>query len=268
MPDSPFQAAALQFRVDVGDVPGNRRRAVRWIVEAAERGARLCVLPEMWSTGFAEARLPALSRTTPEILHELRTLAARLRVVIAGSLPERAGRGVFNTLYVVNATGVVTGEYRKAHLFTPSGEDRWFRRGAASGVIPSDAGPIGPLICYDLRFPELSRKYFLEGAAVLCVASQWPSVRSGHWDLLTAARAVENQIYLVAANAVGPSGPFHYAGGSVIVSPVGERLAVLGDEEGMALATVDPAVVEETRRRIPCRSDRNPKAYRATRRSG
>jgi len=265
---SPFGAAALQFRIDVGDVPGNRERAVRWIVEAAKQGARLCVLPEMWSTGFAEDRLLMLSRTTPGILHELRTLAARLRIVIAGSLPERFGRGVYNTLYVVNATGVVTGEYRKAHLFTPSGEDRWFRRGTSAGIIPTDAGAIGPLVCYDLRFPELSRKYFLEGAAVLCVASQWPSARSGHWEILTVARAVENQAYLVAANAVGPSGPFHYAGGSVVVSPTGERLATLGEEEGMALATVDPAVAEEARRRIPCLTDRNPKAYRATRRSG
>ena len=163
MPVSPFLAAALQFRVDVADVPSNRERAVRLIEEAAARGARLCVLPEMWSTGFAEERLLPLSRTTPEVLHELRSLAARLKVVVAGSLPERVGRGVYNTLYVVNATGVVTGEYRKAHLFSPSGEDRWFRRGVSAGVIPTDAGTVGPLICYDLRFPELSRKYFSTG---------------------------------------------------------------------------------------------------------
>ncbi len=268
MPVPPFRVAALQFRIDVGDVQGNRDRAVHWIVEAANRGALLCVLPEMWSTGFAEERLLPLCRTTPGVLHELRTLAARLRIVIAGSLPERSGRGVYNTLYVINTNGVVTGEYRKTHLFSPSGEDRWFRRGSASGVVPTDAGPIGPLICYDLRFPELSRKYFLEGATILCAPSQWPSVRSSHWEILTVARAVENQAYLVAANAVGPSGPFQYAGGSVVVSPAGERLAVLGEEEGMALATVDPAVVEEARRRIPCRTDRNPRAYRATRRPG
>jgi omega-amidase len=268
MPPAPYRAAALQFRVDVGDVAANRTRAVRWIVEAAKRGARLCVLPEMWSTGFAEDALLSLSRTTPDILHELRTLAVRHKLVIAGSLPERVGRGVFNTLYVVNATGVVTGEYRKAHLFSPSGEDRWFRRGTSAGVVPSDAGPLGPLICYDLRFPELSRKYFLEGARVLCVASQWPSVRRAHWDILTVARAVENQAYLVAANAVGPSGPFHYSGGSVVVSPAGERLAEVGEKEGIAMATIDPAAIDEIRRRIPCLAHRNPKAYRATRRPG
>jgi omega-amidase len=268
MPQPPFPAAAVQFRIDVGDVPANRARAAAWIAESARRGARLVVLPEMWSTGFAEDRLPALCRTTPGVLHELRTLASDLRLVIAGSLPVQVGRGVCNTMHVVNATGVITGEYRKTHLFTPSGEDRWFRRGTSSAVIPTDAGAVGPLICYDLRFPELSRKYFLEGATILCVAAQWPSVRASHWEILTAARAVESQAYLVAANATGPSGPFRYSGGSVVLSPSGERLAALGEEEGIALATVDPAAVEETRRRIPCRNDRNPRAYRKTRPPG
>src|SRR3990170_3935516 len=223
MPVSPFIAAALQFRVDVGDVPANRERAFRLVEKAAALGARLCVLPEMWSTGFAEEDLLRLSRTTPEVLHDVRRLAGRLKVVIAGSLPERVGRGIYNTLYVVNATGVVTGEYRKTHLFSPSGEDRWFRRGFSTGVVPTDAGVVGPLICYDLRFPELARKYFLDGAGVLCVSSQWPSVRRAHWRILTVARAVENQAYVVAANAVGPSGPFRYAGDSVIVSTCGAR---------------------------------------------
>jgi predicted amidohydrolase len=222
----------------------------------------------MWSTGFAEDRLLPLCATTPGILHELRTLASSLRIVVVGSLPERVGRGVCNTMYVVNATGIITGEYRKAHLFTPSGENRWFRRGTSAGVIPTDAGPVGPLICYDLRFPELSRKYFLEGASVLCVSAQWPAVRASHWDILTVARAVENQAYVAAANSVGPSGPFRYSGGSVIVSPLGERLAALGEEEGVAIGTIDPAVAEETRRRIPCRDDRNLRAYRKTRQPG
>ncbi len=267
MPASPFLAAALQFRVDVADVPANLDRAVRLIGQAAGLGARLCVLPEMWSTGFAEERLLPLARTTPGVLHEVRSLAARLKVTVAGSLPERVGRWVYNTLYVVNATGVVTGEYRKTHLFSPSGEGRWFRKGVFASTVPTDAGRVGPLICYDLRFPELSRKYFLEGADVLCVSSQWPSVRRAHWRILAVARAVENQTYLVAANAVGPSGPFRYAGDSMIVSPDGECLASVGEEEGMAVATIDPGAAVESRRRIPCFADRNPKAYRKTRRS-
>lgn len=262
----PYKAAVLQFRIDMGAVEANAGRAFALLRQAAERGAALCVLPEMWSTGFAYDRLPALARTTPSILHDLRAFASEHRLVIAGSLPERVGNSVYNTLYVVNATGAVAGRYRKAHLFQPSGEHLHFRKGSNAEVAPTDLGPIGPHICYDLRFPELSRKYFLEGATLFCVSAQWPSVRKAHWELLNTARAVENQLFVAAANAVGRSGDFHFSGGSLIVSPWGERLASGGEEEGLSVAVIDPSQVVEARRRIPCAQDRNERAYRKTRR--
>jgi predicted amidohydrolase len=262
----PYKAAALQFRIDMGAVEANAGRAFALLREAVDRGAALCVLPEMWSTGFAYERLFSLAGTTPEILHELRTFASGKRVVIAGSLPERSGRTVCNTLYVIDATGVVTGRYRKTHLFQPSGEHLHFRKGTRAEVAPTGVGTVGPHICYDIRFPELSRKYFLDGATLFCVSAQWPSVRKAHWELLNAARAVENQLFVIASNAVGRSGDFRYSGGSLIVSPWGERLASVGEEEGLAMAAIDPAQVAEVRRRIPCAQDRNERAYRKTRR--
>ncbi len=260
----PYRAAALQFVVDMGDVEVNAGRAFRLLREASDAGAALCVLPEMWSTGFHYERLLALCGSTPELLRDLGRFAAERRTVIAGSLPERVGKGVYNTLYVIDATGTVAGAYRKAHLFSPSGEHLHFRRGTRAEIAHTAVGAIGPQICYDLRFPELSRTYFLEGAGLLCVSAQWPSVRAAHWDLLTAARALENQVHLVAANATGRSGEFRYAGGSTIVSPLGERLAAAGEGEGIAATTIDPAKADEFRRRIPCEKDRNPRAYRKT----
>lgn len=265
---APFQAATLQFPIDMGQVETNLGRATALLREAAEGGASLCVLPEMWSTGFDYENLLRLSGSTPEILHELRRFAGSRRTVIAGSLPERSGRFVYNTLYLIDATGVIAGEYRKAHLFSPSGEHLHFRRGSRTGVARTRVGAIGPQICYDLRFPELSRKYFLEGAFLLCVCAQWPSLRKEHWELLVTARAVENQLFVVAANAVGRSGEFHYAGGSAILSPMGARLAEAKEKEGVISATLDPAEVDEVRRRMPCALDRNERAYRRTRRTG
>lgn len=264
----PFQAATLQFPIGMGQVETNLARAMTLLREAADRGASLCVLPEMWSTGFDYENLLRLCVTTPEILYELRRFAGRRRIVIAGSLPERSGRTVYNTLYVIDATGVVAGAYRKTHLFTPSGEHLHFRRGSHAAIVRTRIGTIGPQICYDLRFPELSRKYFLEGASLLCICAQWPSVRRGHWELLITARAVENQLFVVATNAVGRSGEFHYSGGSAILSPLGERLAEAGEEEGVFTAILDPAAVDEARRRMPCELDRNERAYRKTRRPG
>lgn len=260
-----FRAAVLQFVVDMGAVEANAARAFGLLREAADGGAALSVLPEMWSTGFHYERLLALCGSTPELLHDLRRFAAERRMVVAGSLPERVGKGIYNTLYVIDATGALTGAYRKAHLFSPSGEHLHFQRGTRAEIAHTAVGAVGPQICYDLRFPELSRKYFLEGAALFCVSAQWPSVRRAHWDLLTAARAVENQLFVVAANATGRSGDFQYAGGSVIVSPLGERIADAGEEEGLALAAIDPENVAEFRRRIPCAKDRNERAYRRTR---
>ena len=262
---SAFQAAALQFPIRMGDVKANVSRAFALLRDAAGGGAALCVLPEMWSTGFSYDNLKALSGTTPGILYDLRRFAADRRVVIAGSLPERSGRSVYNTLYLVNSTGAITGEYRKTHLFSPSGEHLHFRKGTAASVAHTSVGTIGPHICYDIRFPELSRKYYAEGATLFCVPAQWPAVRKAHWDLLTVARAVENQLFVVAANAVGRSGEFQYSGGSVIVSPWGERLAQGGEDESIVIATIDPARVEDARRRIPCAQDRNERAYRKTR---
>jgi predicted amidohydrolase len=261
----PYMAAVLQFRIDMGAVEANAERAFALMRQAAERGAALCVLPEMWSTGFAYDRLPALARSTPGILHDLRALATEKRLVIVGSLPERAGRYVYNTLHVINASGAITGQYRKAHLFQPSGEHLHFGKGSKAEVALTDLGVVGPHICYDLRFPELSRKYFLEGATLFCVSAQWPTVRKAHWELLNTARAVENQLFVVASNAVGRSGDFHFSGGSLIVSPWGERLADAGEEEGLAMASIDPSQVAEVRRRIPCAQDRNERAYRKTR---
>ncbi len=263
---APYRAAALQFVVDMGDVEANTARAFTLLREATGAGAALCVLPEMWSTGFAYDRLLALCGSTPEILAELRRFAAGRRAVIAGSLPERVGTGVYNTLYVIDANGRVAGAYRKAHLFSPSGEHLHFRRGTKAEIARTAVGAVGPQICYDLRFPELSRKYFLEGAALFCVSAQWPSVRRAHWELLTAARAVESQLFVVASNATGRSGEFRYAGGSSIVSPLGDRIAFAGEKEGIASATIEPEKAAEFRRRIPCEKDRNVRAYRRTRR--
>lgn len=261
----PFRAAALQFPIEMGAVEGNAARAFALLREAADGKAALCVLPEMWSTGFSYDNLRALCGTTPGLLHDLRRFATDRGIVIAGSLPERSGRSVYNTLYVINTTGAITGEYRKTHLFSPSGETLHFRRGTDASVAHTSVGAIGPQICYDIRFPELSRKYVSEGATLFCVAAQWPVVRKAHWDLLTVARAVENQLFVVAANAVGRSGEFHYSGGSAIVSPWGEVLALGGEDEEIVMATIDPSKVEEARRKIPCAQDRNERAYRKTR---
>ena len=259
----PFKAAALQFRIDMGAVDANAERAFILLRQAAKQGASLAVLPEMWSTGFAYDRLADLSDTTPGLLRRLQSFASERRMVIAGSLPERAGKSVWNTLYVINRNGAISGQYRKAHLFQPSGEHLHFRRGTSAEVSPTD-----------LKHRALSattcgsgtlRKYFLGKRPPLRERAM--AVRPERpLGALNTARAVENQLFVVAANAVGASGHFRFSGGSPIVSPLGERLAFGGEDEGLAIAVVDLSQAVEFRRRIPCALDRNVRAYRTTRR--
>lgn len=262
----PFLAAAAQFRINAGATDGNAVEAFRHLEDAASAGARLCVLPELWSSGFDLMRTREHAKSTPDILFQIRSFAASHKIVVVGSLPERVGGAVYNTVYVVNANGVVTGEYRKAHLFTPSGEHLGFRAGRSSRAIPTDVGVIGPLLCYDLRFPELARKLVLDGADILCVCAQWPVERIAHWNTLLPARALENQCPLVASNGVGPAGTINLGGGSAIFSCEGRRIAGSDDAEGVVLGRIDPAETEDFRRRIPCLFERNEPAYRRTRR--
>ena len=119
-------------------------------------------------------------------------------------------------------------------------------------------GPLGAAVCYDLRFPEMIRRLARVGAEALLVPAEWPRPRTGHWELLLRARAVENGFFVLGANRVGSQAGQAFEGASQIVNPWGDVLARAGDGEGAALAEVDPAAAAEARRRIPVLEDRVP----------
>jgi len=168
------------------------------------------VLPEMWSTGFAYKTLGELAQQTEAVVAELKELSARHGLVIIGSQPEPAGDGrVYNTAHLID-NGNVVASYRKLHLFSLLGEDRAFKGGDGWCLADTSLGKIGIIICYDLRFPELSRRLALEGARVICVPAQWPKPRQEHWRTLLRARAIENQLYMVAANTCGMVGKLDF----------------------------------------------------------
>ena len=114
----------------------------------ARQGVQLVLLPEMWSTGFANERLEELSETTPRILEDLAEFSRGLHLTIIGSLPENGPDGVYNTAYVVDRDGSIAGVYRKVHLFSQTGEDRYFRPGHEAVVAKTALGPIGLMICH------------------------------------------------------------------------------------------------------------------------
>lgn len=255
-----INAAAIQFNVKQGDVDANLVYVRTALKRVAARGTNLVVLPEMWSSGFAYKNLNELAGRTAGIVEELLLLSKELGLVIVGSMPEPHGEKVFNTAYVID-NGRLAGSYRKLHLFSLLGEDKAFDSGNSWLLADTTIGKVGVIICYDLRFPELSRRLTLEGAAVICVPAQWPKPRQEHWRTLLRARAIENQLFVVACNACGQIGKLDFFGMSMIIDPKGELLDEAGETESEISASLDLQMMADWRAQIPCLNDRRPGLY-------
>jgi predicted amidohydrolase len=232
------------------------------LVRSQAHGADLVVLPELWSAGYFafdeyEARAePVVNGPT---VTAGRTWARELGAHIAlGSIVERSEEGLHNTAVVLAPDGSVLHSYRKMHVFGyASREAELLRPGRAVGVFDTPWGVTGATTCYDLRFPELYRVLIDQGAQSVIVPAAWPAARLEHWRLFTTVRAVEQQVLLIACNAVGvQDGDVRLAGHSRVVDPWGEVLVEAGDEEQVVTCRVDPQVVDEVRTRFPALSDR------------
>lgn len=254
------KAGAVQFTVRLGDIDANVAYVQEALRRLASQGCRLAVLPEMWSTGYAYRELNELAKRTPEVVAELGRLSRELDMVIVGSMPEPHGEKVFNTAYVLDH-GELLGSYRKIHLFSLMGEDRSLDGGDRWLVVDTHVGRLGVFICYDLRFPELARRLAVEGAEIIVVPAEWPKPREEHWRTLLRARAIENQLFVVAANCCGVQGKLDFFGSSLIIGPKGELLAEGGYEACEPMATLDFQVMETWRGQIPCFADRRPSCY-------
>ncbi|MSM39500.1 MAG: carbon-nitrogen family hydrolase [Geobacter sp.] len=254
------RAAAIQFNIRLGDIDANVATVREAVARVAAQGCQLAVLPEVWSSGFAYRELNELARRTPELVEEMGRLSAEYGMVLVGSLPEPDGDKVCNTAYILDQ-GNLAGKYRKIHLFSLMNEDRSFTGGDHWVVADTSAGRIGVFICYDLRFPELARRLAVEGAEILVVPGEWPKPREEHWRTLLRARAIENQLFLVAANCCGVTGKLDFFGSSLIVGPKGELLAEGGYEPAELVTDLDFAGMEKWREQITCFRDRKPECY-------
>jgi predicted amidohydrolase len=254
------KAAAVQFTIALGEISPNLAHVRTELARLATEGAQLVVLPEMWATGFAYKQLNELAQRTAELVEELGALSRRYGMVIVGSLPEPHEDKVYNTAYVLDR-GTLAGKYRKLHLFSLMQEDRSFDAGEGWLVTDTSVGRVGVFICYDLRFPELARRLALEGAEILVVPGEWPKPRQEHWRTLLRARAIENQLFVVAANCCGVVGKLDFFGMSMVIDAKGEVLAEGGYEPAAVSATMDFDAMVAWREQIPCFRDRRPQCY-------
>ena len=263
-----FWAAAVQM-ASGEDRERNLETAERLVREAAERGARLVALPELFNClGRKEQVIRAAEPVPGPTSRRMGDLARRLRItLLAGSLCERAeGRNrVFNTSLLFDESGTLLARYRKIHLFDVNlpgrvsyQESSWMAPGRDVVSADTGLGRLGLSICYDLRFPELYRRLVRQGCRILLVPSAFslPTGRD-HWEVLLRSRAIENQTYVIAPNQYGRHTPgFATCGRSVIIDPWGIPLAVAPDGEGVILARLDICRQETVRRELPALSHR------------
>lgn len=256
-----MKIACVQMNTVLADPDRNFDRACRLIRQAAARHAPdVIVLPEMWNLGFfpREGLAELADRDGQRTRQVLGGLAAELGVnLVAGSVAEVRDGRVYNTAHVFDRAGQCVYRYDKTHLFSPAGEPEFFTAGDRYGVFRLDGVPCGLILCYDLRFPELTRSLRLEGADVLFIPAQWPAARLTHLEILTRARAIENQMFAVLVNACGAC-----AGHSALIDPWGEPLAAAGDGEELLAAELRPEVLAEIRGSINVFRDRRPELYR------
>lgn len=257
-----------QMAVTPGEPAANEVVARRLAAQAAAEGADLLLLPELWASGYDLARAAEhaapLDRGPFAVMADL---ARTHQIYVGGTALEAnpAGRP-FNSAVLYTPQGALAATYHKVHLWGPLGEPEHMTAGQALPVFRLPWGRVALAVCYDLRFPELWRRYADGGASLVLIPSAWPSRRIEHWRLLLRARAVENQFFVVGCNRAGAgadAGDDRFGGYSGISDPWGHVLAEAGPEPALLSTTVDLDEVGRARRLFPFLADRRPEVYQA-----
>ncbi len=252
--------AAVQHDIHWMDKEQNYEHLSVFVKAAADEGAQLVVLSEMFATGFALGdRSVAQMVEPPEgpTTEFLRDQAEINKVWVAGSIAIQTELSTkpFNAFVFVSPTGEVH-RYNKMYPFSFSGEDNWFQAGDRSVVLNIHGLRVTPFVCYDLRFANEFWNMALD-TDVFIVSANWPQERRQHWMSLLSARAIENQCYVVGVNRVGTGGSLNYVGDSLIIDPNGVVLVDgIDSGESVLLADLDAQVVTSIRESFPVLRDR------------
>ncbi|MBD2760458.1 carbon-nitrogen family hydrolase [Yimella sp. cx-573] len=262
-----MKAAVIQLAY--GDDEPLDERADRVIdLVRRQRGHDLVVLPELWSAGCFDDRAwsGAAQDVTGEVSRRLGEVAAEIGAYLhGGSIVERPadgstgpeGKDLWNTSLLFDRSGARIATYRKIHRFGfAGGEPKLMEAGEDLATTSVDDVPTGLTTCYDLRFPELYRQYVDRGVELMLVPAAWPMARVEHWRVLAQARAIENQMFVVACNTAGTHADTEMGGRSAVIDPLGRVLAEAGTEEQVLSVQIDPAQVAQARRDFPVLDDR------------
>jgi predicted amidohydrolase len=251
--EAAMEIALVQYDIAWEDKPANHDRIEAMLEEAEVPPGAFVLLPELGDTGFSMDIEAVTARDSIEWALEL---SARRGWTLQIGHAERHADGLGrNCATIVRPDGVVSASYRKIFPMTILGEHRCY--GSGEELVLADIGPavVAPLICYDLRFPELWRIAALEGATVFAIGASWPAERVAHWRHLLVSRAMECQAWVLGCNRVGQDPNLSYSGSSMVVAPDGTVVAEAGSEAMVLRASLDFESSRQFRERFPVLKD-------------
>ncbi|KAH0643793.1 hypothetical protein KY290_035246 [Solanum tuberosum] len=275
-PITKFKIGLCQLSV-TADKERNIVHARAAIEEAAEKGAKLVVLPEIWNSPYSNDSFPIYAEDIdagPDASPSTAMLSEAARLlkitIVGGSIPERSGDKLYNTCCIFDTDGKLKAKHRKIHLFDIDipgkitfKESQTLTAGETPTVVDTEVGRIGIGICYDIRFQELAMLYAARGAHLICYPGAF-NMTTGplHWELLQRARAVDNQLYVATCAPARDAGGGYVAWGhSTLIGPFGEVLATTEHDEAIIISEIDYSQIDLRRTNLPLEKQRRGDLY-------
>ncbi|HEY6626130.1 MAG TPA: carbon-nitrogen family hydrolase [Ignavibacteriaceae bacterium] len=248
-----MKIALVQYSPAWEDKDANKQKIISMIDKV--EGADLLVFPEMTLTGFTMKSKEMSETIQGDSFRFFASIAREKSTNIFAGIIERRDKRNYNTLIHIKPDGNLLKLYRKIHPFSYSGENKNYYAGVKPASTKIKNWKIGLTICYDLRFPELFRKYGKKRAHLIVNIANWPDTRIEHWRTLLKARAIENQCYVAGVNRAGKDPKLNYVGFSSVFDPMGKEIIAVENEEKVILVELEKNYVNEVRTKFPFLDD-------------
>lgn len=262
------KVAIVQFKASTNK-NYNLKKILNYIEKASKKGAKLCAFPEFMmfytSSSQTPSQLASLAETiNGNFVKTIANAAKKNSISVVGTFYEKSKKKnrVYDTSFLVNKSGKIISTYRKIHLYDALGFSESKKMAPGSKIAKPkkiSIGTIGMLICYDLRFPEMSRSLASSGTEILVAPSAWVQgeMKEEHWITINKTRAIENGCYLIAPDQVGNI----YCGRSIIVDPYGKILLDMKKRQGIGFVNISLDKVKKTRKVLPLLKNRRTDIY-------
>ena len=263
-----MKAAVIQFKASK-DKQTNLKKIISFIEKAAAKKAKLCAFPEFMMFYTSSTQTPKQLATLSEPINgnfvkTIANTAKQNKIQVVGSFYEKSRKKdrVYDTSFVIDSAGKVISTYRKIHLYDALGfreSDKMTSGSKIAKPVKTSLGKVGMMICYDLRFPEMSRSLAAAGSEILVAPSAWVkgNQKEEHWITINKTRAIENGCYVIAPDQVGNI----YCGRSMVVDPYGKVLLDMKKKQGIAYVDIDLKKVKQTRKVLPLLKNRRTDVY-------